>query len=830
MHVPMTLESVVELRYLTAVPTQIVSPQASKPVMGLVQDSLLGNYMLTQCKTLTHRDMMRMMCAVSAFADDLPTPTGDQTDPRWTSQQMISMFMPEIAYKKGGIQITAGQMASGILDANSVGKKNGSLFHIAWNDHGPLITRDLFNNLSFAANTWLQIQGFSVGISDCVIPASAQADIAKYIEEAKQTASEAIQNAKLGHIRDTDPFTYKKDFPKKIIETMGKCRKAVEEQTSKNIKPTNSINIMVKCGSKGNENNLSQIVGMLGQQEIEGTWVENQYQRRTLPHFHKDDLRPDAHGFIGNSFMSGLSPTEYWSHAQEGRIGIITKAIKTADTGYIQRKLVKALEDLRICYDGTVRNANNIIIQTVYGNDGFDGCYLEMQNMFFLNYNMSKLCQAFRHLENENLRSVLTTQALAEFEASEGRQDILEQEFNQIIKFQDYLKRNVSMTYLQPDVRSPINFARLISNAINKFDLIKASAADINPIYIVQQVAKLRSKLVVDPNEAINGVSTVILNSLLSTYLSSKILIYQHKINRPAFDYLIETIHLTFLKSLINPGENVGIIAAQSLGEPTTQMALNTFHYIGQGSKSNIVRGTPRLKELIGVSKNPKTPSMMIYILDNYFFQEIIDEKTIDINLDRATKIANEIECTSLRDLLVKSEIFYDVNDHSSCVEEDQEFIDTYYDLLPTIDPESDPAEYCWLMRFEFDREAIMRKHIPMYLIEHKLNEKLSDTKHTVIVSDENAHKLICRIKIGSEMEEDEDPINHLRDLESQLLDLEIKGIKGVQECWINPVKKISNYQMVELFPHSELTNKIMNKPRKSTTILNLSLKPMVRI
>ena len=152
---------------------------------------------------------------------------------------------------------------------------------------------------------------------------------------------------------------------------------------------------MISVGSKGNEHNLTQIMGLLGQQEIEGTWIKEQLYRRVLPHFHKNNLSPEAHGFVEHSFIAGLSPIEYWYHAQAGRMGIISTAIKTAETGYIQRKLIKALEDLRVCYDGTVRNAQNIIIQTVYGNNGFDSCFQENQKLKYLKYSRVRLYNEF---------------------------------------------------------------------------------------------------------------------------------------------------------------------------------------------------------------------------------------------------------------------------------------------------------------------------------------------------------------------------------------------------------------------------------------------------
>lgn len=826
LHVPLTLESVIELRFLTSVPTQIVSPQASKPVMGLVQDSLLGTYLFSQQQKLTLPEMMRLTCSVSSFSEPLPPLIPDVnkgTDiiehPWWTSQQMMSQFLPGITYKKSGkypmtkvvtpsgeskpkegeISIVGGKMTAGVLDSATIGKKNNSLFHITWNDFGPIASRDLFNNLGFIANTWLQIQGFSCGISDCIIPQEDMAVIRDYVKQAKVKVSNGIQRAKLGEMhKGKDVFTYKRDFPKKVIKIMNKCRGNVETQTKKSIKSDNNIDIMVRCGSKGTANNLSQIVGMIGQQEIEASWIEDQLYRRTLPHYHKDDLRPEAHGFIENSFMSGLNPAEYWFHAQEGRIGIITKAIKTAETGYIQRKLIKILEDLRVCYDGTIRNANNMIIQTVYGNDGFDASYIETQKMFFLDYNMEQLSYKFKHLENENLRGALSPQAYAEFSESSDH-GLLEEEFNQIVEYYRYLKENVPINYVQPDTRSPVNFERILLNIQGKFGLDKETVADINPLYIVEQVKNLRDKLVIDPSKSVNYVSTIILNSLMAINLSSKVLIYKYKFTKVAFDHLIKTIYLTFLKAIVNPGDNVGIIAAQSIGEPTTQMALNTFHYTGQGSKANISRGTPRLRELMSLTRNPKTPSMTIHLHDDYFIQDVANETNQRINHDRTEKIGAEIAYTTMRDLLIRTEIFYDNDDLASCIVEDQEFIDSYYDLLPSIENAKTIGEvikYRWLLRFEFEQEAIMRKHIPMYLIQLRLSEyfKERNISTSVIVSDDNAHKLICRVKIGdlTQMPQSvsKDPINYLRDVESKLLDVPIKGIDGIDQCFVNVIKK----------------------------------------
>lgn len=807
--IPQTLESVAELRFLTAVPTQIVSPQASKPIMGLVQDSLLGCYLLSQNKRITQWEMMRLMGAVATFSEYLPS-IPRSLDPRWTGQQMTSLFLPAISYKKeaigdpketnptileanGKVVINGGQMTVGLLDSNTVGKKNNSLFHITWNDHGPTATRDLFDQTSLMANTWLTIRGFSCGIADCVISPDSLDAIRQQVLRSKQTVAEMIGHAKLGELpKGKDELTYKQEFPKKLIETMNKCRGEVEKIAKKSVAPTNSINVMVDCGSKGNKNNISQIVAMIGQQEIEGNWIENQIYRRTLPHFYKDDLRPEAHGFIEDSFMSGLSPTEYWFHAQEGRVGLITKAIKTAETGYIQRKLIKLMEDLHVCYDGTVRNANNMIIQTVYGNDGFDASYLETQSLFFINYNMEKLCFKFQHVDVNQLRSVISPEAFHQLMETpeETRNKVFTTEFKRIVEYHQYLKDNVPIELIQPDVRAPVHFRRLINNMVDLYHLREEPVADINPVYIIEQVDSLRHKIVIDDqNERMNYVSTILINALLSSYLSSKVLIYDHKFNRKAFDHLLHTIYLTFEKVVVNPGDNVGIIGAQSLGEPTTQMALNTFHYTGQGSKANIARGTPRLRELMSLTRNIKTPSMTIHLFDEYFVQKAGDPQ---VNIDRAGHVSANIEYTTLRDILTKTRIYYDVDDQVTCVPEDQEFVDSYYDLLPDGTDLSSIQSYHWLLRMKFNREMIMKKNIPMYLIEHRLNHYLDDhqIRHTVIVSDDNAMKLICRIKLEFNSSELSDPINYLRETLSKLLDLPIKGIEGITRGLVNPVKK----------------------------------------
>jgi DNA-directed RNA polymerase II subunit RPB1 len=795
LHVPLTLEAMLELKYLASVPTQMITPQSSSPVVGLVQDSLLGMYLFTQGTLLSTQQMMRLIGWINSYSGKIPTPQLINGQLKWTSHQMMSMFLPEITYHKysdkpnGSIIINGGQMTSGVLDKTTLGVKNNSLFHITWNDHGPLATRDFFDNIGFVSKEWLQMNGFSVGIADCVTTEEVLSHIKTLTAQAKIDAIKQIEIVNLGsHDKSSDPQVIKKNFPSQMITLLNKCRGQVEKLILEKL-GKNNINDMVTGGSKGNKTNITQIEGMLGQQEVEGTWITEQYNRRTLPHCPKDSLTPEAHGFVENSFMSGLTPTEYWFHAQAGRIGIISKAIKTAETGYLQRKLVKALEDLRVCYDGTVRNANNIIIQTVYGNDGFDAVYHENQKLSFLNFNLLKMQKEFKHLPTDHLQQALTTEAYESYMDNPNRDAIMTEEFAKIMEYYNYLKTNVYPYSAPATVKCPINFQRLVLNMVNKFNLGKEYVADLDPTYVVQQVKLLRDKLEVDPSPRINYVSTIHLNALMATHLSSKNLIYNHKFTKTAFDHLLQMIYITFMRCLVSPGENVGIIAAQSVGEPTTQLTLDSFHSAGIGSKANVSRGVPRIRELLSLTKNPKTPSLTVQIQDGYF-NAAADIKT---NITKAEKLAAEIEFTTLEDLLIRTEIHYDEDDHQTCLDEDQEFIDSYYALLPDIEKSEELAKSPWLLRMEFNREEIMNKHIALNLIELRLNQFLEaeGIGHSVIMSDDNAFKMICRLKVESKkIPENQDPISFLRTLEKNLLSVKIKGINGIDKGIVRELQR----------------------------------------
>jgi DNA-directed RNA polymerase II subunit RPB1 len=170
-------------------------------------------------------------------------------------------------------------------------------------------------------------------------------------------------------------------FEKKVNETLNSATDSAGKLVQGSLSHRNHIKNMVIAGSKGSYINISQIIACVGQQNVEGKRIPFCFNKRTLPHFTKDDFGPESRGFVENSYLSGLTPQEFFFHAMGGREGIIDTAVKTSETGYIQRRLVKALEDVMIKYDGTVRNSLGHIIQFIYGEDGMSGEFVEDQKI-----------------------------------------------------------------------------------------------------------------------------------------------------------------------------------------------------------------------------------------------------------------------------------------------------------------------------------------------------------------------------------------------------------------------------------------------------------------
>jgi DNA-directed RNA polymerase II subunit RPB1 len=227
-------------------------------------------------------------------------------------------------------------------------------------------------------------------------------------------------------------------------------------------------------------------------------------------------------------------------------------------------------------------------------------------------------------------------------------------------------------------------------------------------------------------------------------------------------------IKLKFKNSFIPVGEMVGAIAAQSIGEPATQMTLNTFHFAGVGSKSNVTRGVPRLKELLHISKNIKSPSVTIYLKENIALDRI-----------KVQEVANRMELTVLKDLVTSSSIYYDPNDKNTNIEDDDVFMDVYK-VFNEIEPIEEENDNKWVLRLELSRKQLMDKNISMEDIHHAI---FSNYEKIGYYSDDNAEKIIFRIRLNIDNKKnDERDIEYIKNFESNVLNLVVKGIDKINK------------------------------------------------
>ena len=551
LHALQTVEAQAEARNIMAVKYQIVSPQSNRPVMGVIQDTLLGTYLLSAAGTRLSR-LNFFRCVYTMPGWDGKVESKDE----YSGHDLISMTLPIVNWEGAGVKIRCGKLLYGQLNKKVLGTSHGSLIHVIFNDCGPDETVLFINRLQLVVHEFLSIRGFSMSVSDIICSKEnndfVHAECNKAYKDVRSLTNESAINGRLNACRDT-----------------------VGVMVQKPLDQRNQLYCMVNSGSKGSATNISQILAVVGQQNLEGKRIPDTWTNRTLPHFRVGDKGPKERGFIEHSYVEGLAPWEVFFHAISGREGVIDTAVKTAKSGYIQRKFVKALENAVARSDGTIRNADGSIIQFKYGDDGFDAVFIEKQMIDEekdWNINMDCIgCEEYLQL-------------------------IEDQEFlKKINKLKDPVHRDT------PYYMLPIPVNRIILNAQTIFNV---GGTPIDQDTIFWAVMKL-----------VDETDNLMLKILFRYTLNSYKLYHELHITDTQLDKILFDIRDKKSQINVSSGETVGAIAAQSIGEPATQMTLNTFHHAGN-SAMNVTLGIPRLMECINCSSNIQTP-MTTFTCDN---------------------------------------------------------------------------------------------------------------------------------------------------------------------------------------------------------------------
>ena len=794
-----------EIKELVCVPNQIVSPQSNKPVIGCIMDTVIGANNITKNETkLNFQETMSILSHISNFNGDLPPFKKISSNNKHIpdniyleGREVFSLLLPnEVNYHKSmddsdNISIINGKLISGKCNKAVTGNGSGSLVHIIQNDLGQKYTRQFLTDIQGFTGTWLMKNGFGVGIGDCLSDSNTKKYINNIISNAKANVKNIINATITNRMKLVSGMSIREEFEGRILNILNTARDDAGGFATKSLGEENQLKNMITSGSKGNFINISQIMACVGQQNVSsGSKIGRipcGFRNRTLPHYKKYDDGPESKGFVENSFLSGLTPSEFFFHAMSGREGLIDTAVKTSETGYIQRRLMKAMEDIKVHYDMTVRNEREQIIQFIYGGDGFDATRIERQRIEILKYDNRNFIQNYKWKKKE-IKENIDKKSFNQYKKDKSNELIIEKEFNKIKNYRDYLRKisHEDISY------SPVNIYRMVKQAKNKFNINDQDISNISPVYVIQKVEELCTKLKVfnSSNHIIQEIdknSMKNLKMLIRTKLASKIVIFQNKLNLKAFTWTISKIYEQFEKALVHPGEMVGSITAQSIGEPATQMTLNTFHFSGVGSKSQITRGVPRLRELINVSKNPKTPSVTVYL-----------NKDIPQSKEKTKNVINELQYTNLRYFVKETTIYYDpdIYKKTSCIQEDKLFVEEYYSIFDdgVIFENLSP----WVLRIVIDHQYLLDKQLTMYDIYECIITKYETKKIQVIFTDDCAKTLIIHIRfiyqnISNEITDLDQ--KKLKDFEQILInDCAIKGIKNIKKSFMREIKT-ANYK-----------------------------------
>jgi len=336
-HVPQSVEAAIELRMIAAIPHQIISPQNSLPLIGILQDALLGANRFTRPSVaFSRKDAMNLLVYSKMWNGTLPEPAITTPQPMWTGLQLISAILPPLNLTMKNLQdqeveIKRGILSKGMLDS-SVFSKN--LIHIMYNDYGPDATIDFIDALQAMMSQYLMNSGFSVGISDLVADAVTKKKFTEAIKNITNKTEDMILQLHTGLFENSSGRSNQENFEGKMIGTLKKATDEAGGITIKSLSDNNRMTNMIKAGAKGSNLNVSQMIAVLGQQEIETKRVPYGFKNRTLPHFKCFDDSASARGFITSSFVDGLEPNEFFFHAISGREGMIDTAVKsvTGDT------------------------------------------------------------------------------------------------------------------------------------------------------------------------------------------------------------------------------------------------------------------------------------------------------------------------------------------------------------------------------------------------------------------------------------------------------------------------------------------------------------------
>ena len=393
LHIPQTEEARAEAEILVSVQANILSPRTGGPIIGGIHDHISGIFLLTH--TVRHFSKEETLYLTQHLPiEHLPKPDklDDDGKPLWTNKQVFSLVLPddlnmlfqasscqncetckrEMCENDAFVRVVNGNLITGTIDKKGIGAFDGQILHRIIRQHGMKRAARFIDDVTKLSIRGIMLEGFSFGIDDEDLTRTEYGQIDEVLNGALSDVERRIKIYNEGQLEPMPGRTLEETLEMQIMQVLGKARDRTGEIAGRHLGMDNSAVVMAVSGARGSMLNLTQMAGCLGQQSVRGERIMRGYEDRTLPHFRRNERGAKAHGFITNSYKSGLSPTEFFFHAIGGREGLVDTAVRTSQSGYLQRRMINALQDLKVAYDGTVRTTGGRIIQFCYGEDGTD--------------------------------------------------------------------------------------------------------------------------------------------------------------------------------------------------------------------------------------------------------------------------------------------------------------------------------------------------------------------------------------------------------------------------------------------------------------------------
>ena len=483
------------MRNLAAVPYQLISPANNTAIIGIYQDSMLGCHLFTRENLGFNKRKAMDLLMMSSKIDASKLQELD----RVSNFDVISQILPPMTMKynikslgenedkktsNSVLEITNGRYVRGQMVKSTLGSRSRGLIHRICNDFGNMSASHFVDDIQNIVTEYLCSTSFSVGISDLLSNEATTNKIVSVIADKKNSVKDLIDQTQIGVFENNSGKTNKEEFEQQVNNILNQAMEETGSIGRENLDKGNRFVTMVNAGSKGSTLNISQMISCLGQQNVDGKRIPYGFENRTLPHYTKFDDSPGARGFVESSYINGLSPQELFFHAMGGRVGLIDTAVKTSTTGYIQRRLIKGMEDLMVSYDMTVRTNKGKVVQFTYGDDSFDPIRVETQSLPLASMSTQDIYARYTIPEskgkNSILASIYTPEALKLHRKQVTKlQERTKAHTDYMVNMREEVVKNVFRYKNDDKVNCPVAFTFMINNIAGQLGITGSSIVDL---------------------------------------------------------------------------------------------------------------------------------------------------------------------------------------------------------------------------------------------------------------------------------------------------------------------------------------------------------------